>query len=401
MRVQPSNNLHLTEMKKCGICQQAGHNRRTCKNIFTNFPVSYAEIPNSPAKGLRKLKLDFVSLVQSSEEKCESVMKDNGLLHTPPEIFCWRCTRLLVVCKDTWRCSCGIKVVDPHLLYTPFWTFKSGGSQLTCKQLLMITSLFALKTPQDAAASLSGCAPRRCDKVYSMLRFATAFSELRRSRDVIFKKETVEIDVAKNAIRREGVLTEHRGRIICVRSRATGDFALYPLHDRKTHRLGQALETKAEVLLALRQHVSPDCIVFSDAGAGIRSALKARGNAHASVVHRRKEFARLVQVNKRLAVCGNNMCESMFAKLKHTARRYNLDRSRMSTNTHVKVLSCSFMAKDRTPSDVLSALRDYTTWASANSLCPRKAFKHMEWVYGDDPDVAGIGGDSEMLPATA
>jgi hypothetical protein len=154
------------------------------------------------------------------------------------------------------------------------------------------------------------------------------------------------------------------------------------------------LETRDEVLLALTQHVSPDCIVFSDAGAGIRSALKARGNPHASVVHRRKEFARLVRVNNKLAVCGNNMCESMFAKLKHTARRYNLDRSRMSSNTHMKVLSCSFMAKDRTPSDILAALLEYATWASTNSICPRRSFKHMDWIYGDDQDEMGnyIGG---------
>jgi predicted Zn-ribbon and HTH transcriptional regulator len=191
---------------------------------------------------------------------------------------CWKCkhefpmTKIeLVAPKDSKpsRCShCGTRV-DLLYAYTPFYPFKSGGSNLDPEELFQAAYIFGLKIPRDAAMNILSMMPSRLDKLYDIFEMACACAKYEESKNMEFNNEIVEVDGVDtlrdiNKRDRDGQI--FRGRFFAIKSRSNAaeegkthankeKFALLPMDQKALSFYTDNLQKDIAVRKACRESI--------------------------------------------------------------------------------------------------------------------------------------------------
>jgi len=259
--------------------------------------------------------------------------------------------------------------------------------------------------------ALLGCEYDSASNWFSMFRTATGFAELQSGRDMVFPDGTLEWDGTKTVTKRKGTKRKgtktitHLGRFLDIYHRETGRYALEPLKDSMVLKgAPPPPEEYDEVQPMILKKVRDGHVACSDSGGAFKKVakkdLKPKGIRYGLVVHKKKQFSRVVKVplkylsarvRDRVAQlptttsrtyrfkAGNQGAEGVFGVVKRNLVRLNLSRS--TPNASVNFLSSAWLHKHVGLEGVAEALSIYQ--AAIKDHCdPKTAFKSRDWLTG-------------------
>ena len=289
------------------------------------------------------------------------------------------------------------------IAHTPLWHMGKGGC-VSYKTMLRAMYVFGCKIPLDAGQHIMGCGRDSAKTWYPMLRIATAFAELMSGRDLQHPDGILEFDATKTAVRRSKPKSNtHCGRFFVCYHRDTRQYSLEPLKDADVKKgAPPPPESYDEIKVAVLNKVHDGHIISADSGWALKKVVKThlrhKGVVCATVVHRKKQFARVekiplkflsARVRARVAKLpttttrtfrmksGDQGAESVFAVVKRNLARMNLQRG--TVHASVNFLSSAWLAKNVGLEGVAQAVKMYME-LRMDQVSPLDAFKERRWL---------------------
>ena len=194
----------------------------------------------------------------------------------------------------------------------------------------------------------------------------------------------------------------HCGRFLVAFHREEGMYTLEPLEDKDVIKGGAPPpESFDETMPLMDKTLRDGHIAATDGAQTFKKAakvLKSRGVLSAYVVHKGKQFAKVVKIpvsylsakmKKRVATlptttsrfyrfkAGVNIAENTFSVVKRNLRRMNLMSS--TANAKINFLSSAWLHKHPGLAGVAEGMKIYQEYAMIN-LSPQQAFKDAVWL---------------------
>ena len=111
------------------------------------------------------------------------------------------------------------------------------GQTMNAQGYLRTMHVFGLRAAPDLAVPLTGCTERVVDRSFHFFRNACAWAEEEDANLAYFNDQEVEADSASwNAIRTDPKATTHRGRVLVIKHRKTGQSAFTQLPNTKVQK---------------------------------------------------------------------------------------------------------------------------------------------------------------------
>jgi hypothetical protein len=243
-----------------------------------------------------------------------------------------------------------------------------------------------------------------------MLRRAVAFTELYKGRAMKFPDGTMEVDATKSVIKKTGSkkTNTHCGRFLVIYHRESGQYCLEPLEDKDVLKgAPPPPESYDETKAPLTKKITKGHVLTADSGKAFKKVwkthLKQKGVPFATVVHKKKQFCKLVKfpmtsLSKRIRdrvaqlptttrstyrlKAADNMAENTFLVVKRNLRRLNLGRS--TKNASVNFLAASFLNKNIGLEAVAKGIAFYQQ-SVLDKITPTAAFKSLDWLTKHEP----------------
>ena len=423
---------------RCSGCGQTGHRIETCPNknkkstctmksgtkatkgtkqpkTLSNLDkqVSYANRqPTQFTRGLRRLEqMSYPDVCALTEDKAKSKLKDMGLIPSLKGRKCWKCgtpyKHQASQGKSAFMCprkKCRCKIRRGDLAYTPLWTKQSYGKGFSYKTYLQALYVQGLKVPQDSSQHLIGVKEKENDNWSHALRIATAYAELHTGREMYFPDGTLEFDGTTSATKKISKnKSKQVGRFIVTMHRETGKWALEPMNDKDVVR-GAATppESYEEVKGPVLRKAHAGHVASSDGARAFKKLAKndlaPMGIPHATVVHGKREFSRVVRIpmsslssrlQKRVAVlpttntrsyrfkAGDQHCENLFGVIKRNLKRGNL--AGRTARASINFLSAAWLARGPGLDAVAKGVAIYQN-AITDRIHPKDAYKSTDWL---------------------
>ena len=428
---------------RCSLCGATGHRKETCplskkraqtpgkrrkplvkiapptrKPTALDKKVLYTTHSTAVRKtGLKGLKqIPYPEVCSFSEARAKQELGKLGLLPPLARRQCWKCgcamARQQSQGKYAFMCprkACRCKVGRADLAYTPLWAKQFAGVGYSYKTFLQALYVYALKIPQDSGQHLAGVGYKEMQNWSKAFRHATAFAELQTGRDTQFGDGTVEFDGTTSATAKVSKKkNRHLGRFIVVVHRESGQWALEPLLDKDVLKAAPSPpEEYDEVKAPILKKMHGGHVASSDGAQAFkklaRKDLAAMGVPHATVVHGKKEFSRVVRIpvtslSKRLRQrvarlpttngrtyrfkAGDQCCEGVFGMVKRNLRRLNL--AGRTTGASINFLAGAWLARGAGLEEVARGVALYQH-AVLDSMNPKLAFKDTSWLRALEP----------------
>ena len=292
----------------------------------------------------------------------------------------------------------------PDVAFTPLFGAASAGMEVDYAMFLRMANALGCKTPNDAAAHYvrregqsTVAAEGVIRRLYSPLKIAMAYKEVKRSQQMTFRDDFIEPDSTRTGSKKKGLtnpqMRQHHGKTLVVKSRFSKKWSALPLKPRETKkgRGGGGPETRQEVSKAVEVAAGPGTIVSPDGAIAFKSAAKAAGRPvlH-GVNHNQKIFTPVcrllkskldnrtvkmfrkktkssrpfVKENSRYFVMagGDNSAEGTTGHLKNTMRRVgNMGRNNTTVGErkNIQALSAAALHRSGGLQSVLEAVKEY------------------------------------------
>jgi hypothetical protein len=417
---------------RCSGCGAIGHRIETCtttkkksrkstraKNRMSRADkrISYTNQGVSNCRGLTRVKqVGYPEICAFTEKQAKAELNRLKLLPTLVGRKCWACGAAMKRYKSCGPCSivcpmkkCRRKIQRADLAYTPLWAKQSAGHGSSYKTYLRALYVYGLKIPQDSAQHLTGVGEKENAKWCQTFRFGTAFAELHTGRETHFDDGTLEWDGTKSAtIKNMKKKYKQVGRFIVVMHRETGGWALEPLEDKDVLKgAPPPPETYDEIKGPLLRKVHAGHVASSDGAQAFKKFAKkdlaALGVPHATVVHGKKEYSRVVRVplsslSKRIRdrvaqlptsnsrsyrfKAGDQQCEGFFSVVKRNLKRLNL--KGRTTRASINFLASAWLARGAGLEAVAKGMAIYQK-AMVDTVHPNKVFKDSSWLRALEP----------------
>lgn len=430
----------LNRPHRCSGCGQVGHRIETCpsagkassrkrkppariqrknkkSSVYKKVPYAAGENAAKPVhlKDTKQKPLEYYMKMKNKQVLRE--LNVLGLLrHRKKATKCWRCGSKLIhspKSKTKLTCSnrklCRWRTESPSTAWTLFYHWARGGHDIHKKFLLALYTM-GLKIPPDAAQHIIGSSYDTTEQLFKMIKVALAFAELHRGRSIEFPAGTLEFDGTATNISRAQYrkYNVHCGRFLVVYHRESKTYALEPMPDCKVKK-GSAPppESIADVLPTMERTIKASHLVSSDSAKSfsivIKKHLKIKDVPHITVVHKNKEFAKLVTIplsslpeelrsravamstsTKRMfrAKAGDQGAEFTFSAIKRNLARMSLLKS--SSMSAVNFLAASWVKHEAGIASVARGVKVYQD-AMMHNMDPAKMFKDTTWMSSIEP----------------
>ena len=390
---------------------------------------------NVQLKRLDQIPYEVVQ--KMTQKQALQFLKEKGVLPRGVRDYnfnCHSCGGKLARAGKNFRChkrKCRAWLRSPGVAFTPLFGAASAGMEIDYAMFLRVAYALGCKTPNDAAAHYvrregqsTVAAEAVIRRLYSPLKIALAYKEVKRSQCMTFVNDIIEPDTTRTASKKKGVanpqMQQHHGRTLVVKSRFSKKWSALPLRARETKkgRGGGGPETLKEVSKAVEVAAGPGTVVSPDGAIAFKSAAQSAGRpVLQGVNHNQKIFTPVcrllkskldartvkmlrqrtkgtrpsVQENSRYFVMagGDNSAEGTTGHLKNTMRRVgNLGRNNTSVSErkNVQALSAAALHRSAGFESVLEAVKEYREDLSSGviRLSCKEAFKEEKcgtWLF--------------------
>ena len=422
---------------RCSQCGQVGHRIESCPILRKRAPKAkakkaalqksykkirrtptykktpYASSSRAPPVLIKTLKQKpFTAYTNLTGKAARRELIRMGLLpkSSPASMTCWKCQETYSIASATpnefrcWNRNCRCRIRNLDVAWTPVYHWQRGGHEIH-KPLLLALYTLGIKVPTDAAQHLIGASYDTTEALMKMLKLALAYAELTRGREVRFPAGGLEFDGTSTNTDRSSSKTKssYCGRFLVAVHRDTQEFALEPLGDVTVQKgAPPPPESLSDVGPLMDRHITEDNWVSTDSAkafkAYIKSHLRVRGVFHATVVHKKGEYVKLVScplsklsplLRQKAALvsstsartakfkAGDQFAEGLFSVVKRNMVRLNL--KGVTGKASINFLACAWLKRFPGMEGVALGVKKYQDDMRGH-IDPFLAFKDDSWL---------------------